>query len=116
MPPADLNDAGGVGKESFCLLRTWSSLRLAQSSSLRPGPWMRRCSPGRRTRRFRPWIRMTAAGEEEPLPDLASLLGRDGFGANGIAVPEHPSGDWGIHASHSLATGKIVGGEAGGPR
>ena len=47
--------------------------------------------------------------------DLGSLLGGDDCGANSIAVPEHPSGDWGIHASHSLATGKIVGGEAGGP-
>ena len=50
-----------------------------------------------------------ASGEEDPLADLISLLGRDGFGANNISVREHPSGEWEMYASHDLAAGEALG-------
>ena len=40
-----------------------------------------------------------AGGEEGPLADLVSLLGKDGLGADNISVREHPSRSLGMHAS-----------------
>lgn len=54
-------------------------------------------------------------GSPGPLADLTSLLGEEGFGADGIAVREHPSGGMGMFASRDLAAGEAVGGEAGLP-
>ena len=45
-----------------------------------------------------------------------SLPGEDSFGANGIAVPEHPTGGRGMHVSRNLAAGETAGGKVGGPR
>ena len=55
--------------------------------------------PGRRMQRFYPWIRMTPVGRMGALADLMSLLDRDGFGADGIAMWEHPSGGSGLDTS-----------------
>ena len=43
------------------------------------------------------------------LAHLMFLLGGDGFGANDIAVREHPSKGWGVYASRDLAVYKTGG-------
>ena len=46
--------------------------------------------------------------DEGTREDLAYPLDGDKFNANDIDVWEHPSGCWGMHASHDLAAGDAV--------